>query len=254
MDDRTPEQLFLENLPLIERLIRYAARRCHFSPEEAEDFAGRVKVKLIEDGYGRIRKWKGDSSLPTYLGTVVNHLALDYTDHLWGKWNPSAEAKRLGPVAVLLDKLTSRDGRTFDEACEILRTNYHVDSVAELREIWIQLPPRVARQTAGEEELEKVPDLRDSPEDGLQAEARRKTRRRVHAALEKALAQLPPEDHVIIRMTSEHKIVEIARVLGLEQKPLYRRIEKIKAFLRKALEDDGISPEDVEEALGPYEE
>lgn len=253
--DQTPEQLFLENLPLIERLIKFAVRRYHFSPEEAEDFGGKVMEKLIEDGYARIRKWKGKSSLPTFLGTVVNRLALDYTDHLWGKWTPSAEATRLGPVALQLDKLTSRDGRTFDEACEILRTNHHVElSVAELREIWVQLPPRSPRQMAGEEELEKVPDRRDSPDDGLRAEERQETRRRVHAALKKALAELPAEDHVIIRMTSDLKTVEIARVLGLDQKRLYRRIEKIKAFLRKILEEEGISAQDIEEALGVYEE
>lgn len=253
--DKTPEQLFLESLPLIERLIKFAARRYHFSPEEAEDFGGLVRLKLLEDGYSRIRKWKGDSTLATYLGTVVNHLALDYTDHLWGKWSSSAEARRLGPVAVRLDELTSRDGHTFDEACEILRTNFHVElSVAELREIWVQLPPRTPRQRAGEEELERIPDRRDSPDDGLEAKERRTSRRFVHASLEKALAQLPAEDHVIIRMTGELKVVDIARILGLEQKSLYRRIEKIKAFLRKALEDDGIGPEDIEDALDPYKE
>ena len=34
----------------------------------------------------------------------------------WGKWRPSAVAKRLGPTAVLLDRLLTRDGRPFDDA------------------------------------------------------------------------------------------------------------------------------------------
>ena len=242
--DQTPEQLFLDHLPLAERLVKFAVRRYHFSPEEAEDFRGKVMEKLIEDDYARIRKWKGKSSLPTFLGTVVNRLALDYTDHLWGKWTPSAEATRLGPVALQLDKLTSRDGRTFDEACEMLRTNYHVElSPPELLKLWTQLPPRTPRKAAGEEELEKLTDPQDSPEDRLTAAEKRKKGRRARSSLATVLGKLSAEDRLIIRMTAQFKIVDIARKLGLDQKQLYRRIEKIKAFLRKALEDEGIGPE-----------
>jgi len=44
-----------------------------------------------------------------------------------------------------------------------------------------------------------------------------------------------------------------ARILKVEQKPLYRRMAKILKTLRKGLEHQGVRREDVKEILGPLE-
>jgi RNA polymerase sigma factor (sigma-70 family) len=70
-------------------------------------------------------------------------------------------------------------------------------------------------------------------------------------AIADALAALPDEDRVIIRMRhwDDCSVAEIARALGLEQKPLYRRIERIQAGLAAALAARGVDRQRVEARL-----
>src|SRR4051812_23953353 len=125
--DLTPEQLYLGHLKLIDSVAKHAARRHHFSREETEDFVSTVRYKLSEDNYAVIRKFRGESNFHTYINMVVQRRFKDYCNHVWGKWRPSAEAERLGKVAVRLDVLLHRERLTLNEACEHLRTNEHVE-------------------------------------------------------------------------------------------------------------------------------
>ncbi len=135
------------HIDLVEQVIQWTCRR-RFSQEEAEEFRSRVFLKLVQDDYAVFRKFRGQSSLRTYLTTVIQRLALDFRNHLWGKWRPSAAARRLGNVALQLEVLVSRDNRMLDEAIEILRTNHQVGlSRAELERISAQLPVRSRRES-----------------------------------------------------------------------------------------------------------
>ena len=109
-DGRPPEELFLENLPLIEQIIGHCCRRSRLSPQEGEDFGGTVKLKLIEEDYAVFRLYRGDSAMGTYLSIVIGRLLLDYQNHIWTKWRASARARRLGPVAERLERLLGREG------------------------------------------------------------------------------------------------------------------------------------------------
>lgn len=92
----SPEQLLLQHLAFIERAARNGAWRHGLRPEDGADFVSDLKVKLIADDYAVIRKFRGQSAFTTYLTAVVQHYLLDYRNRLWGKWRPSAEAKRMG--------------------------------------------------------------------------------------------------------------------------------------------------------------
>jgi RNA polymerase sigma factor (sigma-70 family) len=245
----SPEDTFIAHRGLIERLIQHACRRCHFRREDCEDFGSIVNIKLIEDDYAVFREFKGKSKLETYLNTVVQHQLLDHLDHLWGKWRASAEAERLGPVAVKLEQLW-RDGYSIDEACEVLRTNDRVqESLAELARIAARLPPRVRRRVEGEEQLVTVPSPDRSPEERLRAKERAATRARVRDALRKALADLPKEDRGLIKMWARMPVSQIARSCGIEQKPLYPRFERIFKKLRRAVEQEGVTDDDIRDIL-----
>lgn len=252
--DLTPEQLYLGHLDLIEAVIAQACRRCPFHREEAKDFAQHVHLKLIEDGYARIRRFRGDSSFKTYLLIVIGRLLQDYQNSVWGKWRPSAEAERLGEVALWLERLLVREKRSFGEACQILRTNHKVDlPVTVLADLWAKLPPKNLRIFVGEGELqfEPSPDLR--PDELLEVKERWQNRRRIYAYLHRALAELPKEDRVLILMWTEFKVADIARIRGEDQKALYRRLDKIRQTLKKALERQGVRRQDVEEILGSWD-
>lgn len=247
----TTGQLFLDHLPQIERISEYVCRRHHCGTDEAEEFSAHVKAKLVADDYAILRKFQGKSRFETYLTTVITHLFLDWRNHLWGKWRPSAEARRLGPVARKLEEL-ARDGYTFEESCELLRTNHGVVlSRAELEALAARLPMRLPRQMEGEERLEALPAGEPGPDERILERERQEARGRLWQALEHALATLPDEDRLILKMRyeSDLQIVEIARALHLEAKPLYRRIERLGKDLRAALEREGIEGRMVAEIL-----
>jgi RNA polymerase sigma factor (sigma-70 family) len=250
-DDLTPEQLYLGHLELIDKIVCQACRRCPFSREEAKDFGQHVHEKLIEGNYSRIRQFRGRSSFKTYLTIVVQRLLLDYQNSVWGKWRPSAEAERLGEVAIWLERLIVRDERPLAEACQILRFNHRVEKTqAELEDLAAKLPPRNLRHFVGEEGLQAEPSRDPRPDERLEARETGGIRRRIYAALLRAIAELPPEDRLLIRMWTEMKVADIARIRGVDQKSLYRRIDKILGKLKKSLEHQGIRRQDVEEILG----
>ena len=88
------ETLFLEKLPLVDRILAVTSRRNRLTKEEAEDFASVVKLKLIANDYEVLRAFAGRCSLAGYLTAVVQRAYIDHCNHLWGKWRPSAEAGR----------------------------------------------------------------------------------------------------------------------------------------------------------------
>jgi len=244
-------ELFLAHLPQVDAVVAYVCRRHSCGTDEAEEFAAHVKAKLVADDYAILRKFQGKSRFETYLTTVITHLFLDWRNHLWGKWRPSAEARRLGPVAKKLEEL-ARDGYTFEESCELLRTNHGVVLPrAELEALAARLPVRLPRKMEGEERLEALPAGEPGPDERILERERQEVRGRLWQALEHALATLPDEDRLILKMRyeSDLQIVEIARALHLEAKPLYRRIERRGKDLRAALEREGIEGKMVAEVL-----
>jgi RNA polymerase sigma factor (sigma-70 family) len=247
--DSTPEEMFVENLPLIEEIIGHCCRKGRFSPPEAEDFRGCVHVKLIEDDYAVFRKYQGRSSMRTYLVATIKHLALDYQDKIWGKWRPSAEAERLGRAAVDLERLLVRDGVEFSEACRILRGKGVTLSVNELADLRAKLPPRSLRRFVGEENLQAEPSRELRPDERLEQKELAGGMRRVAKAFREAFPTLSKEEQILVRMRTEFKVSEIARLRGVDQKPLYRRLAKAYAKLEKEMARQGVRREDIQELL-----
>jgi RNA polymerase sigma factor for flagellar operon FliA len=248
----TPEQVFLAQLPLIERVARHTCRRHHLPVQDAEEFESALKLKLIADDYAVIRKFQGRSSLSTFLTAVIQHFFLDFLDHLWGRWRPSAQARRLGPVAVELERMLTADDLPLGEACELLRTNRRIGmSTDELEALAALLPARTARRFASEEALVGLASPTDHADDLVERSERDRLRSRIEAALGRALAELSGEDRLILRMNVQEgqTVAAIARALGLEPKSLYRRLEQVRRDLREALLRQGVRAGDVDELL-----
>src|SRR5690242_17941070 len=94
-----PRELFLQKLPQIERIVASIGKRSGLDADALEDFSADVKLRLVDDDYVVIRAFKNRSSFESYIATVVKRLLLDHRNREWGKWRPSAVAKRLGPLA-----------------------------------------------------------------------------------------------------------------------------------------------------------
>ena len=228
----------------IEAAIRAVCRRHRLRPEDAEDFASQVRLHLIQDDCAVLRRFQGRSRLSTYVMAVVTHLGQDWRNARWGKWRPSVEARRRGPVAVHLERLIRRDGLTFDEAFETLRTNFCViESRATLEAIASTFPRTCRRRFVGADALENrgATDLAADVLIGARAAADA-----VHVAIRRlsdTIATLPAEDALVLKLRFEDglSVPEIARALRVDAKPLYRRIDRLFRRVRTDLEAQGIS-------------
>jgi RNA polymerase sigma factor (sigma-70 family) len=246
------ETMFVSNLAVVESTIRYVCQRQKLSGSEAEEFGSEVKVRLVDHDYEVFRKFQHRSSLRTYLTIVIQRIYLDFRNHLWGKWRPSAEAQRLGPVAVRLETLMARDGFSFDQACEYLRTNEHIGMLdSELDAIVVRLPTRTRRTMVSEEEIEAVADSGNRVDDPLSHDERRADARRILDALTVAIQALTDQERVILRLRFHDglAVADIARALHLDQKPLYRHFDTLLRQLRAALEAAGVGPAEASELV-----
>src|SRR5262249_26292549 len=97
--------LLLQHLPWIERAAGGLCRRHALDPDECDDFASYTKARLLDDDYAVLRKFRGESALTTYLTVVLSMFFRDYRVSRWGRWRPSAAARRRGPLAVRLETL-----------------------------------------------------------------------------------------------------------------------------------------------------
>jgi RNA polymerase sigma factor (sigma-70 family) len=241
---------------LINQVIAFTARRHRFNASDAEEFGSLVRLKLVENDYAILRKFEKRSSLRTYLTVVIKRLCLDFRTAQWGKWRPSAEATRQGPVAVLLERLTSRDGYSFSEACELVRTKHDVDlSDSELERLWTLLPKRMPRRQVDERELTNVAaDGLDAESAAMQEEDRQEASR-FWQTLDRLMDALPAQDRLILKLQFEDglTVAQISRALKLDQAQLYRRLNGrangLLATLRRQLEAEGFTADAIQRYL-----
>jgi RNA polymerase sigma factor (sigma-70 family) len=245
--------LFEDNLEAIERAIARVCREARLERADAEDFASSARLALLADDCAILRKFEGRSSLPTYLTIVLRRLFVDER-RASGRWYASAEAERRGPAAVRLEQLILRDRRAFAEAVEIV-TREHPDVTArELNDIAAALPARAPRPVA-------VPVMEGDDErfagsgtaaDLVEALDVARRSERANDAVRIAMTTMTAEDRAILRLrySGNASIANIARAFGLEQRPLYRRIEALLGALRRALEAAGVDAASADELIG----
>jgi RNA polymerase sigma factor (sigma-70 family) len=244
--------LFGANVALVERVIAGVCRRAGLHGADAEDFGSTVKVALIENDYAILRGYEGRAPLGAFLTVVVQRMLSREWMRLRGRWHPSAEAERSGTAAVLLEKLMVRDGHTLDEAAAIVRNvdpSLDVRSARALAETLPQRPARPRLVPMPDDGQEFVaPDTSDARAN--EADARRISARAARVVRE-TLATLSLQDRMLIRFHfgAELSIADAARLLGVPQRPLYRRIEALLRQLREALERDGVGTAAVEELI-----
>jgi RNA polymerase sigma factor (sigma-70 family) len=244
-----PEKLFLEQLDTIDRVIRFACSRGGFRDDEADDFASYVKLKFIENDYAVIRKYQQRASFAAFASVVVQRFLLDYRIAQWGKWHASAEAKRIGEPAITIEAMLYRDGRSMDEVFPTLVRRWPGLTRETTNAIARRLPPRMARPRAVSLDTE----LPATEADALSpfAAERLELSQRVAWIVRDAIKDFDERDRLIFRLRFEGgmSVADVSRTLKIEQKPLYRRLQRALATLRKLLESAGVSSADAEDIL-----
>ncbi len=245
----TDEAQFLAHLPVIDDVTAKVCRRHRLSAAESDDFQSDVRLHFIERNYEVLRRFEGRSSLTTYITVVIQRLFLDRRNRLWGKWRPSAEARRLGPTAILLERLVTRDGWSLDQAIETLRVNHSVVIDETLRGLCEKLSRRSTfRQLVPEDQAVEMADAAPTPEANVLRAEQDFLAKRVQTALDRAYQGLTAEERLILKMRFEDgaPVAEIARALHLDQKRLYRTLQRLLETVSATLRQDGIARSDVQ--------
>lgn len=249
------EELLIANLEVIEKIVSIECRHRHMTEADRDDFCSHVKLKLIENDYAVLGAFQGRCSMTTYLSVIIHRLLSDYQNHLRGKWHPSAQAQKLGPLAVRVETLMMRDGKSLEETCTLLVSSDFPgvtrEEVAALAE---RLPARgPKRRVVLPEDVES--ELSVSP-DSVETEAaqdqRERLRQRTSTAMREALARLDRDEQLLIRLHfyGELTVADIARSEGVPQKPLYRRLQQVYDELRRHLLAAGLQPDEIADLIG----
>jgi RNA polymerase sigma factor (sigma-70 family) len=223
-------------------------RRHHLSAAEADDFRSDVRFHFIDREYEVLRRFEGRCSLPTYINVVVQRVFLDFRNREWGRWRPSAQAKRQGSQAILLERLASRDGWTFDQIAEMLRVNHGIVIDEPLRMFYEQAIARSPRpKLVAEDEAGRVESAAPGADTNVVRAEQGFLAKRVRVALIRAQQALAAEERLILKMRFEDavSVADIARALHLDQKRLYRTIERLLRRIASSLEMEGISRADA---------
>ena len=156
-------------------------------------------------------------------------------------------------MGVQLERYLARQGCTIDEAvARVLSNVQHAYTEREVRGIVRTLPirPPLRPELVSDDDAVEVASEHDASvtvDEGERLNAATTTA----AALTAALAGLEAEDRIIVsmRFLDGCSVAEVARALSLEQKSLYRRLDRLLQQLRLLLEQHGVSRDTIGEML-----
>jgi RNA polymerase sigma factor (sigma-70 family) len=244
--------LLESHFDLICQKLHRLSRQSGLPEHEAEELRSWALFKLVEDDYRILASWQERSSFSTYLNVVLVNLTRDYRIHVWGKWRPSAAARRSGPEGVLLERLLARDGLPLEEAIERMRTEHRASlSRAELEDLAARLPRRSRHRQVGEEELLQLPvdgQVESRVEDGEHA----RTAAQLRELLLPALRSLPEEERLLLKLHywEGFSMAAISPCLGRSQRELYALRDRCLKKIRGHLEKAHLGPDQVRALLG----
>jgi RNA polymerase sigma factor (sigma-70 family) len=226
--------LVAAHLPTVNRAIAIVGGKRRLARAAREELSSDVYVRLLQRNGAILRAYRGEGSLLAYLVVVVQRVLLDGDVARDGKWRPSAAARRLGEVAVVLERLVFSQGLSLQESAPIVRARTgatHSDD--ELDFLLSLLRPRVRRRIFG---VETVDDLRadtPSPEDRLVAAAAYPGPEH----LARAMTRLAADDREMVRLrfAGGLRLREIARRRQIDERTIYRRFDRVLGQLRSEL-------------------
>lgn len=239
---------FADHAEVIESVLGRTARQHRLAPDQADEFSSWVRLRLLEDDGAILRKFGGRSSLSTYLTVVVQRLFLDWRTHEWGKWRPTAEARRVGPIAIELERLVRRDQLEWEQAKSLVVSRGIAGSEQECEAAWARLPHHPVRRHTGDAALRTVAAPEQDP---LQAD-RRERAARASTALARAIGTLSAQDQILVKLHFQDNVPlsRLAPMVAAEPRLIYRRMQQLFGQLRASLEANGVTVDEVRDLVG----
>lgn len=253
--DASPDVLsavLVAHLPAIKGLVRAVHRRFGGAGDDERELLSDVLFRLVEQDYGVLRKFRGGSSLRTYLYTVICRVQLDRRVRMWGKWRPTSRAARLGDAARHLERLVARDRLTPQEAIGAVAYDPRAGlDFATVNRLYAKLDVRPRpRQVPLDGWADRLADL--PADDPCATSDLRRRAARLTLALQRAVSALDPPDRYLLglRYREGRSVADIARVLGRDPKRLYRRYDWVLRRLRAELLRAEIGADEARQLVG----
>jgi DNA-directed RNA polymerase specialized sigma24 family protein len=228
---------------IVDRLAASESRRRRLRPDDAEEFRSHVGLRFAERGDRILAAHDGRSAVETYLHVVVARAFVDWQRSRWGYWRPSAQAVRLGPIAIELDRRLSHFGESFESAAAAILSRFGSETTRdELEQIRRRLPERAQHRPLSADALENLPATTESAEDALNARERASIARRIRPVLRRALYSIDPVDRLALLLVFRDglSVRAAARAVRIEHKKMVRRLNRALGQLRAAMEEGGL--------------
>lgn len=248
-----PRRLLADEWANVERLIAVTCRRRGLDEADADEFASMVKLKLFENDCEIVKRFRGDCKFTTYVNVIVQRTFVDLCVKRLGKWRPSAAAERMGAAGIELERLVYRDGCTPEDAIVRVIARHPGTERPCAEDMLSRIPPRQRRWSAVPIDSVSNSLRSDASADNLALTGdRRRISDRAASVVRDYLKDLEEKDRLLLQLhfESNMQLAQIARVLGIDQKPLYRRRNQMLGELRARIESSRISAADVADLFG----
>ena len=155
---------------------------------------------------------------------------------------------------MVLERLLRRDRRTVEEAIPLVRSIDPLLTRSDVETLARKIPERHERPRAID--VEDVSETAFVATNGADARALGNERNRLSnetsGIIRATLGRMTEEDRAILRFHygASMTLADIARVLRLPQRPLYRRVERLHGILRIALQSAGIDESTIGDLIG----
>lgn len=246
-------------LPLIRQVTDFVGRRMGLSPEDREDLASEICLKLAANDYEKLRQFRGESKLSTFLKVLATNEATDRIRRERGKFRPAAKTRRRGDWACRYEQLRRNEGRSRAEVLAILEREGFKVPREELDRLDAEIAPRLPpRSFESADDLRSLPTAERDPEQRALAQERAAERLRLRFTLRKALRGLAPDDRAFLRLycdpNAKARAARLAVMFALSISEVYRRYLELCKDLKRRLRELGIDAEDVRELLADWED
>jgi RNA polymerase primary sigma factor len=220
----------------------------------SEDLHQDVCVLLIENNYRRILSFDGRGSFSGYIRRVIDRLCLDLRRASEGRRRLPEPVLRLPPLEQEIYRQVHWKGCREKDLADVLRDetgNRYAparieQALAGLRNTALRPrdPPvrEISLASPDGDDVGREPELIDltyAPETALLEAEERRSEEHHNALLENALAQLPAEHALYVRLRffsePEKSPREIARLMGRAEREIYRIRHQVIARLKTAL-------------------
>lgn len=239
------------HLGLVYGVVEYVCRIHALVGDEQDEFRSFVLERLVDDDYAKIRAYRGPGSFSSFLVTVVNNLSYDFRNKQFGKWRPSAGARRVGDHAVLLERLLQRDRRPMEEAINIVCDQFATIPRREIARLAGELYGNPSRTVVDERVLARVPTV-ETADGPLHEEELGRKRRHLTELLMSAIRELKPADQLLIRLRyfDQMSPKAVAPMLKKRVAWVYRRCDALRQQLLARLTQMGLARHEIRQLFG----